>query len=173
MQEGDPHWIATLRLGLWLYEAMAGRPFGGEVRRLSAETLRRKFPGFRPDALPALRYVDARVQYLNAWSSSSRPAQSRGRASTWASSGSHHRDETGVVGVELSDGRLLCAPLVINATGHWVDQLMQRSESPPRRCCTRPAAAIMLPRRTGHPASGLYVQARAATWAPLLPDSVG
>ena len=29
VQEGDPHWIATLRLGLWLYEAMAGRPFGG------------------------------------------------------------------------------------------------------------------------------------------------
>ena len=32
------------------------------------------------------------------------------------------------MGVELSDGRLLYA-LVINATGHWVDQLMQRSES--------------------------------------------
>ena len=44
VQDGDPHWIATLRLGLWLYEAMAGRPLGGEVRRLSAKRLREQFP---------------------------------------------------------------------------------------------------------------------------------
>ena len=165
VQEGDPHWIATLRLGLWLYEAMAGRPFGGEVRRLSAETLRRKFPGFRRDALRgALRYVDAQVQYPERLVVELMTDAVHAGASLdlGVRVEAIIRDETGVVGVELSDGRLLYAPLVINATGHWVDQLMQRSESraAPMLHTTR-GSHIMLPRRTGHPASGLYVQARS------------
>jgi glycerol-3-phosphate dehydrogenase len=71
------------------------------------------------------------------------------------------RDLGRVVGVELSDGRLLYAPVVVNATGHWVDDLMRRSESRdvPLLHTTR-GSHIMLPRPAGHPDSGLYAQAR-------------
>ena len=165
VQEGDPHWVATLRLGLWLYEAMAGRPFGGEVRSLSAETLRRRFPDFRKDGLRgALRYVDAQVRYPERLVVELMTDAVHAGASCdiGVRVEALIRDNSEVVGVELSDGRLLYAPLIINAAGHWVDQLMQRSESRARPMLhTTRGSHIMLPRRAGHPASGLYVQARS------------
>ena len=165
VQEGDPHWVATLRLGLWLYEAMAGRPFGGEVRSLSAETLRSRFPDFRTDGLKgALRYLDAQVRYPERLvvELMTDAAHAGASCDIGVRVESFIRDQSGIVGVELSDGRLLYAPLIINAAGHWVDQLMKRSESraEPMLHTTR-GSHIMLPRRAGHPESGLYVQARS------------
>jgi len=165
VQDGDPHWIATLRLGLWLYEAMAGRPFGGAVRTLNTQAMRRQFPDLREDGLRGgLRYLDAQVRYPERLVVELMTDAVHDGASCdlGVRVESLIREEDRVVGVELDDGRLLYAPVVVNATGHWVDQLMQRSETrtPPMLHTTR-GSHIMLPRRSDHPASGLYVQARS------------
>jgi glycerol-3-phosphate dehydrogenase len=164
VQDDDPHWVSTLRMGLWLYEAMAGRPFGGEVRSMSSAKLRKKFPTLRPDGLRGgLRYVDAQVRYPERLvvELMSDAAQAGASVDVGVRVEALLRDLGRVVGVELSDGRLLYAPVVVNATGHWVDDLMRRSESRdvPLLHTTR-GSHIMLPRPAGHPDSGLYAQAR-------------
>jgi glycerol-3-phosphate dehydrogenase len=165
VQDGDPHGLGLLRLGLWAYEAMAGRPFAQRVTRLNAAACRTTFPHLRKDGLRGgLSYIDAQVRYperlvielvadaVNAGAS----------LETGVGVDSLLFDERRVIGVSLVDGRCLYAPLVINATGHWVDDLMGRSQvMVPRLLHTTRGSHVMLPRRAEQPAVGIYTAARS------------
>ena len=166
VQDGDPHWASTLLCGLWLYQAFAFRwPFGADASSVSTRSLRKKFPHLRADGVnAALRYFDCQVRYperlvMELWNDA---------AAGGARLDKGHRVETllrhegRVVGAELDDGRCVYGQVVINATGHWVDALGQRSfdDYKPQLVTTR-GSHIMLPRREGMPRSGLYTYARS------------
>jgi glycerol-3-phosphate dehydrogenase len=165
VQDGDPHGLGFLRLGLWAYEAMAGRPFAQRVSRLSAEACRSTFPLLRPDGLRGgLSYVDAQVRYPERLVVELTCDAVAAGASLETGTGVETLlfDDGRVVGVCLDDGRCLYAPLTINATGHWVDDLMGRSRvMVPRLLHTTRGSHVMLPRRPQQPAVGIYTAARS------------
>ncbi|MBM65343.1 MAG: hypothetical protein CMH55_03810 [Myxococcales bacterium] len=166
VQNGDPHWASTLLCGLWMYQAIALRwPFGADASSVSTRWLRKHFPHLRSDGVKAaLRYFDCQVRYperlvMELWNEA---------AAGGARLEKGHRVETllrhdgRVVGAELDDGRCVYGQVVVNATGHWVDALGQRSfhDYKPQLVTTR-GSHIMLPRRKGMPRSGLYTYARS------------
>lgn len=165
VQDGDPHFASTLQCGLWLYQLLAFRwPFGKDASSVSTRWLAKYFPDLRKDGIrAALRYFDCQVRYperlvmelwLDAEASGARLDKGK-RVETLL------RQEGRVVGAELQDGRCYYGKVVVNATGHWVDDLSKRSmkDHKPQLVTTR-GSHIMLPRRMGMPKSGIYTYAR-------------
>lgn len=128
-----PSWCLT-KLGLKIYQAMAGRLSLGDTQGLSAAALRRIVPSL-PHAVAGVRYWDGQFEDARFALSLAQTAQAAGATV---------RNHTRVVGVHPSDagwtldlvddlnqsqGRLQ-ARCVVNATGVWVDALRHQLDAP-------------------------------------------
>ncbi len=126
---------ATMRLGLWLYDRMAGK---SATRWITREALLKLQPEIRSEnLLGAVAYDDAQTDDARLVLSVLAAAERQGATLRNYTQASLRRQQGGVVGVALRsrDGgehRDIEAGIVINATGAWADQVDTASGVPLR-----------------------------------------
>lgn len=131
---GDKHWLLTLNLGLWLYEALCGFQAYKLHEVFGAEGTLREEPSLRSEGLTgAIRYYDCLTDDVRLTLENAMDASALGAACvTHAQVGALLRDKAGrVIGAKVRD-RLggngapefeVRARVVVNATGPWSDEV--------------------------------------------------
>jgi len=109
----------TMRLGLWLYDRMAGV---ASSKWLSANQTLGLEPQLQPEELlGAMAYDDARTDDVRLVLRLIFEAIGEGGNAFNYTAARPLREKNRIAGVSLSDGRSIQAPMVINATGAWSD----------------------------------------------------
>ncbi len=159
-----PRW--KIRLGLWLYDRLAGRHSLEHHRMLSAHELRRRVPGVNAqDLVGGACYYDAQIRYperlvveqIADAVQQGATLKTRARAEQVLV----ERGEVRGVRFRRADGRGSVAAstrTVINAAGPWLDDLLQGIVEQPLLGGTK-GSHIIVPAFPGAPSSGFYSEA--------------
>jgi glycerol-3-phosphate dehydrogenase len=125
------------RIGLLLYDLLAGRSNLHGSRRLDLEQLRREFPGLRSAGLRGgASYFDAQMDDARLCLEVVRTAALRGACiANYAEAVGFERSGQKIVGVQAVDRVggaqfLIRAHQIVNATGPWVDTVYQLAGDP-------------------------------------------
>ncbi|GAC1401540.1 MAG: glycerol-3-phosphate dehydrogenase [Chloroflexota bacterium] len=168
--KGEKRSPALIRMGMVSYDLLS---FGKSLERhhmLSREEALREEPGLEPDGLlGAARYYDAQVQYPERLALEN-VLDARDNGATILT---HARvdgflwDGNAVTGVQFTDllegtGHSARAAITINATGPWLDALMQEADdtSPRPMIGGTKGSHIVVRSFPGAPHEALYVEAR-------------
>ncbi|MBW7930924.1 MAG: glycerol-3-phosphate dehydrogenase [Gammaproteobacteria bacterium] len=160
----------TVRAGMWLYDLLSAGKSLPRHRMLDAAGARAAMPGLAGDGLRgAARYHDAQVVFPERLVLENLLAA--------AQAGADIRLHARVERVLVADGRVggvvvrdhqgssdtVSAPLVVNAAGPWVDQLLETLDEPPRRHFIGGAKGthIVVDRLPGLGDSACYAEAAA------------
>ncbi|HEX6999750.1 MAG TPA: glycerol-3-phosphate dehydrogenase/oxidase [Gammaproteobacteria bacterium] len=158
-----PLW--QIRVGLWLYERLAGRTSLPRHAVLSPRALLAELPGLAAEGLRGgARYFDAQVAFPERLVLEN--------ALDAVRHGATLATYTAVVGIRVRDGRVAgvdwrradgasgaaSAPLVINAAGPWVDLVLGPLAERPLIGGTKGSHLIVAP-FPGAPRTGVYVEA--------------
>ena len=154
----------SLRLGMIAYDLLSvGKALPGHRMLSRAEALTNN-PGLRPEGLRgAALYYDAQAEFPerlvveNALAALEHGA----RVITHASVERLIIDNEQLQGVKLSTGQLATASIIINATGPWVDRILESADAVPRLIGGTKGSHIVVAPFTSAPETAVYIEAKS------------
>ena len=141
---GRPWWM--IRLGLWVYDLLAGRGSLPRSRGVGAADVALRLPlkpGFKLATYWDAWVDDSRLVVLNALDAAERGAEIATRTELLGA-----RREAGRWTAELSGGRRVSAGMIVNAAGPWVAEMLKQRLGIASRCGVRliKGSHILVPR---------------------------
>ena len=156
-----------LRLGMITYDLLSLGKSLPRYQMLSTQEALARAPGLNKESLlGAALYYDAQVQFAerlvveNVLSAIEHGAQ----VLTYTRVSEFIVENDRLVGVQLDDcdggHRNATAPVIINAAGPWVDQVLAGIDHAPRLIGGTKGSHIVVPRFAGAPSTAIYIEAK-------------
>jgi glycerol-3-phosphate dehydrogenase len=162
--------MLTIRAGMMAYDALSLGKSLPPHRMLSRDSALRAAPGLSPEGLAgAATYSDAQVEYAErlAVENSISAAQNGARVRTYSRVDRLIIDDGKLRGVEFTDvlngeNHSALAPVVVNVSGPWLDQVLGGLHpKPPRMIGGTKGSHIVVSRFPGAPLDALYLEAQS------------
>lgn len=156
--------------GMWLYDLLSMGKSLPRHRMLNAAEASEEMPALNPvDLKGAASYFDAQITYIERLviENALAAAQAGAAIHTYSRVDQVLTGDGVVRGVRYTDLRTdsqqdVTARIVVNATGPWVDFLLQKLDSPPRRFMGGTKGAhIVVPAPPGQPKTACYIEAES------------